>query len=93
MIAGISLDESIAAFGRKLGIECGDPPLIRIDGNCFISDTCIVKLHFDWISKTHWTVWHEGRYYDPSRVLAEQLANMGRYPDGVRATSYLPIYL
>ena len=110
MIAGVSIEESIAAFGgtrggtrtrqlvdalHKLGIRCGEPPLIRIDGDCFISDTCIVKLHFEWTKRTHWVVWHEGRYYDPSEYGHMLLLkpNNYEYAEGVRSTSYLPIYL
>jgi hypothetical protein len=108
MIAGITLEESIAAFGgkrsgtrtkdlvaalRKLGIDCGDPPLARIKYQCY-PDTCIVKLHFDNKTHTHWTLWHNGRYYDPDFTGQYTLnCYKGKYPEGVRATSYLPIYL
>jgi hypothetical protein len=58
MIAGITLEESIEAFRgkkggtrtkevvaalRKLGINCGDPPLTRIKSQ-ELPDTCIVGL-------------------------------------------------
>jgi len=107
MIAGVSLDESIRAFGgkkggtrtndvisalRKLGFNTSDR-LIRFNGACFPSDTVIVKLRFSDSKETHWTLWHEGRFYDPSRYghgTLNQAKNM--YPEGVRMTSYLPIY-
>jgi hypothetical protein len=111
MIAGITLDESIESFGgkrggtrtkelvaalRKLGINCGDPPLVRINGQCY-PDTCIVKLHInheDYKKSTHWVIWHEGRYYDPS-LIGQYTLNCykGKYPEGIRPTSYLPIFM
>jgi hypothetical protein len=108
MLAGVTLEESIAAFSgkrggtrtkeiivalQKLGIKCDDAPLTRFTGDCFPTDTCIVKLHIDGTHRTHWSVWHEGRYYDPSEAadgLLEGSKNM--YPPYIRMTSYLPIY-
>lgn len=110
MIAGVTLEESIEAFGgkrggtrtkdlvaalRKLGIECGDPPLIRINGQCY-PDTCIVKLHFNDRKNTHWTVWHEGRFYDPEaypNFFINEFLGGNKYWEGVRQTSYLPIFM
>jgi hypothetical protein len=111
MIAGVTLEESIAAFGgkrgatrtkdlvnalRKLGINCGDPPLVKIKYQCY-PDTCIVKLHIDHPDlkkSTHWVVWHNGKYYDPSYLGQYTLyCNKGMYPEGIRATSYLSIFM
>jgi hypothetical protein len=111
MIAGITLEESIEAFGgkrgatrttdlvnalRKLGINCGDPPLVRIKGQLY-PDTCIVKLHFNDRKNTHWTVWHKGKFYDPEAHLMvhlELLDGNEYHPVlGVRQTSYLPIFM
>jgi hypothetical protein len=111
MIAGITLDDSIEAFGgkkggtrtkdvvaalQKLGINCGDPPLTRFNGDCFTSDTCIVKLRFEESNHSHWTLWHEGRYYDPDEYAAyimNKSLNGNKYWEGVRPTSYLPIFM
>jgi hypothetical protein len=99
-IAGVSLDDSIAAFNnarcgtrtkqvvkalRKLGVKCGDK-LISLKKNQK-SPVCIVKLHFDDCKFTHWTVYNMGLYLDPDAgVLTE-------YCKGVHETSYLPIFL
>jgi hypothetical protein len=108
MIADITLEQSIEAFGgkkggtrtkelvaalRKLGVECGDPPLTRYRGDC-LPDTCIVKLHFDHQKHTHWALWHEGRFCDPS-IDGDFILNesKNKYPKGVRLTSYLPIFM
>jgi hypothetical protein len=107
MIAGITLEESIEVFGkrsatrtkdlvaalRKLGIDCGDPPLTRIKGT-MLTRTCIVKLHFDYQTHTHWTLWHNGQFYDPDFTGQYTLnCYKGKYPKGVRQTSYLPIFI
>jgi hypothetical protein len=108
MIAGITLKESIEAFGgkkgrtrtkdvvgalRKLGINCGDPPLTRLKGQDK-PDTCIVKLHFDGTTNTHWVIWHEEIFYDPSLYGDSELnKTKNKYPEGVRQTSYLPIFI
>jgi hypothetical protein len=111
MIAGVTLEQSIVAFGgkcgatrtkevvaalRKLGIDCGNPPLTRIKGQCY-PHTCIVKLHInhiDCLKSIHWVVWHEGKYYDPSLYGQYSLVcYQGKYPEGIKATSYLPIFL
>jgi hypothetical protein len=108
MIAGVSLKESIDVFSgkrggtrtkdvvaalRKLGINCGDQPLTRYRGDC-LPDTCIAKLHFDHQKQTHWVVWHEGIFYDPS-IDGDFILNAikNKYPEGVRLTSYLPIFM
>jgi len=99
-IAGITLEESVEAFGgtkagtrtkqvvealRKLGINCGDR-LIRIkDGNK--PDCCIVKQYFDNCDWTHWVVYYNGCYFDPG------IGVYKKYVEGMRETSYLPIYL
>jgi hypothetical protein len=94
-IAGITLEESIEAFAalRKLGIDCGDSPLTRLKGQDK-PDTCIVKLHFEGTANTHWVVRHEERFYDPS-VYGDSKLNKtkNKYPEGVRQTSYLPIFI
>jgi hypothetical protein len=80
VIAGVSLEESIAAFGgkrgatrtkevaaalRKLGIDFGDPLLVRMKGQ-EMPITCIAKLRFDDNrNNTHCTLWHKGQFYDP----------------------------
>jgi hypothetical protein len=111
MIAGITIEESIVAFGgtrrgtrtkqlvealRKLGVKCGDAPLTRIPKTWQWDDlpkTCIVKLHFEWTKTTHWTLWHNNRFYDPTEE-ANNLIYLGiAYPQGVRLTSYLPIFM
>jgi hypothetical protein len=111
MIAGISLEESIAAFGgtrgatrtkhlaealQKLGVKCGDPPLTRLPNPWGWDDlpmTCIVKIHFEWTKVTHWAIWHNNRFYDPSEFGHELLYKNITYPPGVRVTSYLPIFM
>ena len=99
-IAGVSLEESIQAFCtrggthtwqlvkalRKLGLKCGDKP-IRLTNRRQKPSTCIVRLHFDGYKFTHWTVYHDGVYLDPD------LGVLTEYPEGVRETSYLPVYL
>jgi len=101
-IAGVSLEESIMAFGgtrggtstkqvvdalRKLGVACGDN-LVRLSKKSLKTPTCIVKLHFDGYKFTHWTVYHKGKgYMDPD------FGPVKEYPSGVRETSYLPVYL
>jgi hypothetical protein len=107
MITGISLDESIQLFDGKRGgtrtrdlvnalankgIQCGDK-LVRLKGQAK-PNVCIVKLHFDDSKVTHWVVWHNGRFYDPSYYGDGQLnAKKNEYQTGVRETSYLPVHL
>jgi hypothetical protein len=109
MLAGITLDQAIEAFGgkkggtrtkdvvaalRKLAINCGDPPLTRFTGDNCLPDTCIVKLHIDGAKHTHWVVWHEGRFYDPSWYGDSCLnKTKNKYRQGIRHTSYLPVFL
>ncbi len=106
MIAEVSLEESIEAFGgknggtrtkdvvtalQKLGIQC-DEKLTRFKG--ILPDVSIVKLHFDDVTGTHWTLWCNGRFYDPSRYGNSSLnTSKTEYPEGVRITSYLPIFM
>jgi len=99
-IAGVSLAESIAAFGTKgktgtkqvvkalqsLGIKCGDR-LVKLTKENRKPHVCIVKLHFDGYKFTHWTVYNKGLYLDPD------FGTLKEYPSGVRETSYLPVYL
>ena len=100
-IAGVSLEESIRAFGgtkggtrtkqvisalRKLGIKCGDS-LVRLAKKSSKPPVCIVRLHFDGYKFTHWTVYNKGLYLDPD------FGTLKEYPSGVRETSYLPVYL
>jgi hypothetical protein len=110
MIADITMEESIKAFGgkkactrtkdiitalKKLGIDCGDPPLIRMKGQ-ELPDNCIVKLRFDDRKNTHWTLWHKGQFYDPEEhvaVFMKKYLNSNKYWEGVRQTSYLPIFM
>lgn len=110
MIAGVSLEESIAAFGkrsgtrtkevvaalRKLGVNCGDPPLMRLREPWRLTnlpETCIVKMHFDGSKTTHWAIWHNKRFYDPDERGHQSLYENIAYPSGVRITSYLPIFM
>ena len=106
MIAGITLDESIKVFGksgctttkdvasalRKLGIPCDDRVIRIRKGENPISVGTVVKmvvLHCDKWPKhcSHWVVLYGELYYDPA-------ASVGiGYGDGVRITSYLPVYL
>jgi hypothetical protein len=100
-IAGVSIEESIKAFGgttgrtrtkqvieafSKLGVKCGDR-LIRLSGRIKKSNFCIVKLHFQNYKHTHWTVYYNSLFYDPDIGILQD------YPEGVRQTSFLPIYL
>jgi hypothetical protein len=99
MIAGISLDASIAIFGtrgatttqmvisalRKLGIHSGDR-LVRMMKQQDKPPLCMVVLHFSDAKHTHWTVYKRGMFYDPTIGVVRE------YPDEVRQTSYLPIY-
>lgn len=100
-IAGVSLEKSIKVFGgtkggtrtrqvvealRKLGIACGDK-LTRINKDTEKSPTCIVKQHFDDTKITHWVVYYYGYYLDPDIGIYKE------YIDGMRETSYLPIYV
>lgn len=98
MIADITLEDSISAFGkrgctttkdiikalRSLGITCGDS-LIRIKKQQK-SPLCMVVLHFEGAKYTHWTVYSGGIYYDPAAGIGDT------YPAGVRETSFLPVY-
>lgn len=102
MIANITLEESIAIFGkrgetetrelvavlRKLGISCGDK-LIRMKKGIDPPPCCIMVLHFEGVPMRHWhwVVYHKGWYYDPAEGVAKG------YVPSVRITSYLPIYL
>lgn len=99
-IAGVSLEESIAAFNgtrggtrtkqvvealRKLNISCGDKLVSLKKG--IKPPVCIAKLHFNDCKFTHWTVYYCGLYLDPD------IGVLTGYCDGVRETSYLPIYI
>lgn len=83
---------------RALGISCGDR-LVPIAPNkpLCLPDTCIVKLKIDWRPKphTHWTLWHQGRFYDPSEFLQTFLSYDGQYHQkhGLRPLSYLEVNL
>lgn len=97
MIADIPLEESITAFGkrsctttkdvikalRSLGISCGDS-LISLKKQ-EKTPTCMVVLHFEGAKHTHWTIYHDGLYYDPASGIGSG------YPAGVRETSFLPV--
>lgn len=100
-IAGVSLEESIRAFGGKrgktrtkevakalhdLGVTSGDS-LTRISKNEGKPNCCIVKLHFKNTENTHWTVYYNGLFYDPA------LGILKDYSEGTRQTSFLPIEL
>jgi hypothetical protein len=98
-IVGVSLEESIAVFGtkggtrtkqviaalRKLGIKCGDG-LVSLKKSQK-PPLCIVKQHFDDCKHTHWVVYNNGLYYDPDVGVYRE------YVEGMRETSYLPVYL
>jgi len=95
MIADITIEESIAVFGKrgrttakdvikalsKLGIACGNS-LIRIKEKKKPS-LCMVVLHFEGEKDTHWTVYYRGLYYDPAAGIGDT------YHAGIRETSYL----
>lgn len=97
-ITGIGLERAISVFGtrgctttkqvvaalRKLGIPCADT-LTRIKGQSK-PPLCMVVLHFAGEKFKHWTVYHQGLYYDPSMGIGDT------YSEGVRETSYLEIY-
>lgn len=98
MIADVSYEESVAAFGkksctsakdligalRKFGISCADG-LTRIKKQPK-TDFCIVLLHFGKEKYTHWVVYKDGLYYDPAESIG-----IG-YREPVYETSFLPIY-
>lgn len=98
MIAGITLEQSIRIFGkrsgtttkqviralRETGIECGDI-LIRAR-NHERPAFCMAVVHFRGERYTHWTIWKNGRYYDPAIGIIDE------YPEDAWVTSYLPIY-
>lgn len=99
-IAGVSLEESIKAFGgskggtrtkqvvnalRKLGVACGDK-LVRISKKNPKPSECMVVLRFDDCRYGHWTFYFHGLYFDPDIGIVKE------YPEGVRETSYLPIF-
>lgn len=99
MLAGITLEESIAVFGkrsststkdviralRSLGISCGDS-LISLKKQAK-TPVCMVVLHFAGVKYTHWTVYHNDLYYDPACGILKE------YPEGFRETSFLPVFL
>jgi hypothetical protein len=100
MIAGVTLEESIEAFGgKRSGTRTKDVVIalrkLGINGQCY-PDTCIVKLHFDGQKNTHWTIWHEGKFYDPEayhNFFLNEFMGGNKYWEGVRQTSYLPIFM
>ena len=86
MIAGVSIDESVKAFGtkgctntpdvisalRKLNIPCGEK-LIRI-GKTQKSSLCMVTLHARKDKKyLHWVVYENGLYYDPASGIGKDI--------------------
>lgn len=101
MLAGISLEESIAIFGSrgstttkqvvavldKLGIPNAGI-LTRLKKGVEKTPTCLVVLHFKGENHTHWTIWHRGVFWDPA------VGVFGGYnAEYVRQTSFLPVYL
>ncbi len=99
MLANVSLEKSVATFGKRggtttkevvaalkaLGVRCGNE-LLRTKNNA-MTPVCIVKLHFDWDKiHTHWTIYNRGIFYDPAIGMTE------KYQEGVRPTSFLPIF-
>ena len=102
MIAGVTLEKSIAVFGkrgetetreviaalRKLGIKCGGK-LQRMKKGVTPTPCCIMVLHYDGvpIRHWHWIVYYGGLYYDPAESIGIA------YKAGVRITSYLSVYL
>ena len=101
MIAGISLEESINAFGTrggtrtkdvvraltKLGVKCGNK-LIKLRSDVQKTEVCISKLHFSTGKHTHWTVWNKNCFFDPGLPHL-----IGKYPEHlVKETSFLPIF-
>ena len=100
MLAGVSLEKSVSVFGKrggtttkeviaalkKLGVKCGNK--LFLAKNHIMTPICIAKLHFSWDkSHTHWTIYHNGVFYDPA------IGKTERYPEGVRVTSFLPVYM
>lgn len=100
MLADITLDQSITIFKRRgattpkevvsalhaLGIKCGDKLLLA--RNHEMPPICMAKLHFAWdTAHTHWTVYNNGTFYDPAIGIVKE------YPEGVRLTSFLPIFM
>lgn len=100
MIAGITLEKSIAVFGKRsctttkdviralraLGISCGNG-LVRLKKGEQKSSVCMVVLHFEGAPRSHghWSVFYDGIYYDPASGVGDT------YSKEVRETSYLPI--
>lgn len=98
MIAGVTLEKSIAIFGKRsgtstkdvvralraLGVDCGDGLILARTHKR--PPLCMAVLHFDGIWQTHWTIWNGDHFVDPSIGLVAE------YGEGVRVTSYLPIF-
>lgn len=99
MLADISLEESIAVFGKRsatstkdvvqalrtLGIECGDK-MVRETKHTVRPGLCLCVMHFADTWRTHWTIWNGGVFYDPAIGIVTE------YPEYARITSHLPIF-
>lgn len=103
MLAGVSLDESIKAFGTRggtrtkqlaaalasFGIKACDH-LTRIKLDTVLPEMCIVKMV--WRSKAgkprgHWMVHYHGDYYCPSNGVLEYWL-----PEWGKITSFLEVF-
>lgn len=98
MLAGITLEKSIALFGSRASTstkqvvaalnQLGIPnagQLTRLKKGIEKPQTCMVVLHFEGSNDTHWTLWHNGFFWDPAAGVFRA------YSDAVRQTSFLPI--
>lgn len=97
MIAGITLEEAIAIFGKRsgtttkqviqaltaAGVKCGTR--LYPARSYPRPDFCMAIVHFKGTKSTHWTIWRDGRYYDPAFGIIEE------YPPDAWVTSYLAI--
>lgn len=103
MVAGVSLKQSIATFGKRgktktrdlvralaaLKVQCGNH-LTRISKNIHPPASCIMNMRWkdsQGRSHGHWIVRHQGKYYDPAYGII-----CSEYPrEWGRLTSYLEI--
>jgi hypothetical protein len=107
MVSGISLSESISAFGHKnrtnykslinalleLGVYSETEwTEIKPRESYELTRVCIIRIVKARKRSGHFIVHHEGRFYDPSRGAFEnEEALFARYV-AYRIQSYLPIY-
>ena len=60
--------------------------LIRMSKSRSLPSFCIVKLAHRKVSDTHWAIYHNGVYYDPT------VGMVTSYDENIRILSYLEIY-